>query len=83
MIAEPAVGGRNMAVSNTRRESTFLRVRLRLAEGDASKLRTRLRLLEDDADHLRDRLRLIEYEMSKLRDDFHDAGVPLTIPAAS
>jgi hypothetical protein len=70
-----------MATTSTRRESTFLRVRLRLAEGDASKLRTRLRLLEDDADHLRDRLRLIEHEMAKLREDFHEAAIPLTTPA--
>ena len=70
-------------IANPRRESTFLRARLRLAEGDASKLRTRLRLLEDDADHLRDRLRLIEHEMAKLREDFEGADVSLTIPAAS
>lgn len=63
---------------NTKRESRFLRVRLRLAEGDASKLRTRLRLLEDDADHLRDRLRLIEHEMAKLREDFQHEGVQAT-----
>ena len=60
--------------SPSRRESTFLRVRLRFAEGDASKLRTRLRLLEDDADHLRDRLRLMEDEMAKLREDFSQAS---------
>ena len=70
-----------MTVSNTR-ESKVLRVRLRLAEGDASKLRTRLRLLEDDADHLRDRLRLIEHEMGKLCEDFEGAGIPLTTRAA-
>ena len=82
-MQSPLQEGAIMEVSKTRSESTFLRVRLRLAEGDASKLRTRLRLLEDDADHLRDRLRLIEREMASLRDDFHDAGIPLTIPAAS
>ena len=60
---------------NPQRESTFLRVRLRFAEGDASKLRTRLRLLEDDADHLRDRLRLMEHEMAKLREDFSQASL--------
>ena len=69
--------------ANPKRESTFLRVRLRLAEGDASKLRTRLRLLEYDADHLRDRLRLIEHEMASLRDDFQSAGITLTNRAAS
>ena len=56
-----------------KRESKFLRIRLRLVESDATKLRSRLRLVESDATNLRDRLRFVESEMSGLRDRLHHA----------
>ena len=55
----------NITLMPIRRES---KLRLRLAESDASKLRTRLRMLEQDASTLRARLRMLEEEMDELRD---------------
>jgi len=46
----------------------YLRFRLRLAEGDASRLRTRLRLLENDAGNLRHQLKMVHLEAERLRD---------------